>query len=132
MMTQQTRSQLKKKCDRLASLYYRAETPFCEARGLDGVNCGGPLEWAHIFSRVILHIRYEPYNKLILCSGHHRYHTNKPIEWTRFLEKHFADRLAKAEAVRYGYAKLTVADYQAWIEYFQEKGPLPGAGVLAA
>ena len=59
------KANLKAKCDTLASAYYRSETPYCELKGLDAVQCGGGLQWMHIFSRAILHMRYEPYNKLV-------------------------------------------------------------------
>lgn len=109
------KSSLKKKCDTLASKYYRAETPYCELKDKDGVNCGGSLQWAHIFTRGIVHIRYQPYNKLVLCAGHHRYYTSKPIEWVRILEKEFPDRLQLAEENRYKYEKV---DYDYWINHF--------------
>jgi hypothetical protein len=110
-----SKSSLKKKCDTLASKYYRAETPYCELKDKDGVNCGGSLQWAHIFTRGIVHIRYQPYNKLVLCAGHHRYYTSKPIEWVRILEKEFPDRLKLAEENRYKYEKV---DYDYWINHF--------------
>lgn len=111
-----TRGKLKTKCDWLASAYYRAQTPYCEAAGKDSTQCGGGLQWCHLFSRGILHIRYEPYNNLIMCQGHHLLFTYRPIEWTRFLERHFPDKLAEAEANRYKFSKV---DYDAWISHFK-------------
>lgn len=110
------KSVLKKKCDMLASLYYRTLTPICEAEGLDNIRCGGGLQWCHIFSRAIVHMRYEPYNNLIMCSGHHTWYTHNPIEWTRFLEKNFLERLSLAETQRYKYDKT---DYEYWINFFK-------------
>ena len=127
-----TKTKLKEKCDRLASLYYRRETPYCEARGLGAytwkttpegeellyplaIQCSDNLQWAHIYTRAILHIRYEKYNNLILCSGHHIFWTYHPIEWTRFLEAYYPDRLAEAEANRYKFWKV---DYEYWINFF--------------
>lgn len=112
------RTALKKKCDTLASQYYRAKTPYCEAEGLDGIRCGGILQWCHIFGRAILHMRYEPYNNLIMCAGHHSFYTYHPIEWTRFLEKHYPERLTLAEQNRYKQSKV---DYQDFIERFSAK-----------
>src|SRR5664279_1950398 len=96
-----SKTALKNKADILASQYYRALTPHCELSGLDGIQCGGILNWAHIFSRAILHMRYEPYNHLILCQGHHTFYTYHPIEWVRVLEKHYPERLNLASLNRY-------------------------------
>jgi hypothetical protein len=115
-----TKSKLKEKCDLLASAYYRAETPYCELKGLDAIQCGGGLQWMHIFSRSILHMRYEPYNKLVGCQGHHLWYTHNPVEWVRFLEANFPERLAQAEAHRY---KLWKVDYEAWIDHFSKLTP---------
>lgn len=112
-----TTGQLKKKTDELASKYYRAMTPHCELAGADSITCNGVLQWAHIFTRSILHMRYEPYNHLILCAGHHLFYTYHPIEWVRVLERNYPDRLAIAEANRYKYGK---PDYQEWIQKFKD------------
>lgn len=114
-----SRTSLKAKCDKLASLYYREKTPYCEAAGLDDIQCGGGLQWCHIFGRAILHMRYEPFNNLIMCAGHHRWYGLHPIEWTRMLEQHYPERLALAEFNRYKYGgKL---DYEDFIERFSTK-----------
>jgi hypothetical protein len=111
-----TKAALRKKCDTLASRYYRALTPYCELAGLDGIECSGPLAWAHIVSRSVLHMRYEPYNHLILCnSGHHWFYTHNPISWVRVLEKHYPERLQLAEANRDKFAKV---DYLAFLDRF--------------
>jgi hypothetical protein len=109
------RTALKKRCDILASKYYRALTPHCELVGLDGIRCGGPLQWCHITSRSVLHLRYEPYNHLICCAGHHSFYTRQPLDWIRTLEKHFPERLNLVELHRYKFAKV---DYQVWIDRF--------------
>jgi hypothetical protein len=109
------KTSLRNKCDILASRYYRALTPYCELNGLDRIACSGSLSWAHIFTRSIIHMRYEPYNHLILCFAHHKYYTHNPIDWVRILEQHYPERLALAEQNRYMHAKV---DYQAWIERF--------------
>jgi hypothetical protein len=124
-MIKVTRSQLKKRCDALASKYYRQQTPYCEARGLDLIRCGGVLQWCHIFSRSNLRLRYEPYNKLIMCQGHHSWYTHNPIEWTRFLERHFPERVSEAELHRNEYQKI---DYPAWIELFKGRSVPSSSG----
>lgn len=113
-----SKAKLKAKADALASAYYRAETPYCELSGRDQIICNGPLQWMHLYSRAILHMRYEPYNKLIGCAGHHFWYTNHPIEWVRFLEMHFPERLEQAEANRY---KVWKVDYEIWTKHFKER-----------
>lgn len=115
-----TRGKLRTKCDWLASAYYRARTPYCEAKGNDATQCGGGLQWCHLFSRAILHMRYEPFNNLVMCQGHHLFYTHHPIEWTRFLEANFPEKLAMAETVRYEFGKV---NYIEWIEFFQTAKP---------
>lgn len=109
---------LKKKCDLLASAYYRRETPYCELAGKDHVRCGGVTQWMHIISRSNLRLRYEPYNKLIGCQAHHVFYTYNPVQWVRFLEAHFPDRLALAEAHQHEVMKPF--PYQEWIETFSQ------------
>lgn len=133
--THEDKSALMDTADALARRYYKLETPYCEARSIGAypwktdyfedfliepiaISCGGQLEWAHIFTRGVKHLRYEPYNKLILCTQHHRYWTHHPVEWTRMLEAYFPDRLAEAEANRYKFWKT---DYRGWIKYFREQ-----------
>ena len=111
-----SKAKLRIKADTLASQYYRAITPHCEAQGLDSINCGGGLQWCHIFSRSVIHMRYEPYNNLVMCAGHHTWYTHNPIEWTRFLEKNYLERLSLAEAQRYKYDKI---EYEYWINFFK-------------
>lgn len=109
-------SKLKAKADALASAYYRALTPYCQAEAALGMRCGGNLQWCHLFSRAILHMRYEPYNNIIMCQGHHFRFTHNPIEWTRFLEAKFPNKLQEAEANRNKFGK---PDYQEWIDFFK-------------
>lgn len=115
-----SKSQLKRRCDKLASAYYRREWPFCELQGKDTINCGGPLQWMHIVGRANLRLRYEPFNKLIGCAGHHVWYTHNPDAYREILRKWFPDRLAEAEAHRNEYVKI---DYEAWIEHFQASDP---------
>jgi hypothetical protein len=65
-------------------------------------------------------MRYEPYNNLVLCQGHHVFYTFHPVEWVRTLEKHYPERLNLAEANRYKFAKVS---YEHWIEFFQGRLP---------
>jgi hypothetical protein len=110
-----SKTQLKAKCDRLASRYYRALTPYCELAGHDEITCGGGLQWCHIVGRANLRLRYEPFNNLVLCAGHHRWYGLHPLDWIRTLEAEYPERLTLAEQHRHEIVKL---DYDAWIEKF--------------
>lgn len=112
-----TTGQRKKKTDILASKFYRAQTPYCELAGKDFIHCNGNLQWMHIISRNALCIRYEPFNKLVGCTGHHVWYTHNPVDWVRFLEKNFPERLHQAETHRWD---LTKPDYEAWQEKFKQ------------
>jgi hypothetical protein len=112
-----SKTSLRNKCDLLASRYYRALTPYCELAGKDDVACGGPLQWCHIIGRANLRLRYEPYNNLICCAGHHRFYGLHPVEWVRILEKEYPERLTLAEQHRHEVIKV---DYFDWIQRFSE------------
>lgn len=62
-----------------------------------------------------MRLRYEPFNKLIGCAGHHVYYTHNPERFIRTVEKWFPERLAKIELHRNELGKVDVA---AWIERF--------------
>lgn len=109
-------SKLKSKCDKLASAYYRRLTPYCELAGKDHITCSDQIQWMHIVTRANLRLRYEQYNQLVGCRGHHWFYTNNPLDWVRFLERHFPDRLAQCEAHRNEIGK---PDYEALIEKFK-------------
>ena len=110
-----SRTALKAKCDILASRYYRALTPFCELEGRDSIVCGGSLQWCHIIGRANLRLRYEPFNNLVLCAGHHRWYGLHPVDWVRILEREFPERLYLAEFHRHEIVKI---DFQVWIARF--------------
>jgi len=110
-----SKTALKAKADKLASQYYRAQTPYCEMAGLDEHQCAGVLNWAHIIGRANLRLRYEPYNHLILCAGEHLFFTHHPLDWIRALEKHYPERLRLAEQHRH---EIVKCDYQAYIGRF--------------
>lgn len=80
------------KADTAASLFYRARTPFCEAMGKDTKVCKGGLQWCHIKSRGNKRLRYEDYNNLVMCSGHHVYYTKRPSAWEIMVATEYPDR----------------------------------------
>ncbi len=83
---------------------------YCEACGTSKM-----LQCAHIWTRGYKQIAFNLDNALCLCKGHHRYFTDRPIEWESFViymigEKKFAS--LREKAVQY-YKKI---DYEFIIE----------------
>jgi 5-methylcytosine-specific restriction endonuclease McrA len=72
--------------DRLTADYVKAREPMCR-------NCGsmGPLDWAHVFSRRHLSIRWDLANSMALCRTCHTFFTNKPAEWEQWCRDHGID-----------------------------------------
>lgn len=74
---------------------------FCEAAGLDNVRCGGVLQWCHIIGRANKRIRWETYNALCMCQGHHVYYTHRPHEWfLDFIPKNFPVQFEQIQMYR--------------------------------
>ncbi|MGE5626469.1 MAG: hypothetical protein ACM3UK_00075 [Actinomycetes bacterium] len=79
----QTKTSLKKKADILFSQHIRS-LGYCE-------KCGktSNLQCAHIISRSVIHLRYEPKNALCLCAGCHLYWAHKePLAFSEFVYTH--------------------------------------------
>ena len=85
-------STLKRKCDVLFSSIVRSFGR-CQAKGAY-CKCGGMLQCAHLISRWNLRLRWAMPNSLCLCAGHHRYFTNRPLEWVSFLQEHYPTQYA--------------------------------------
>ena len=88
---------LRRKIDRLCSIVVRSCNE-CRACGFvhdDNrvYSCSQRLECAHIFSRGWLNLRHHPANMVSLCNIHHRYFTQNPDEWKRFIEMAYPGRL---------------------------------------
>lgn len=109
------------KADTAASLYYRARTPFCEAEGLDTKICKGGLQWCHIKSRGNLRIRYEPYNHLVMCSGHHVYYTKRPAAWEIMVATEFPERWELINETWLEYCNANVDYFKMYLEYFRKE-----------
>lgn len=112
------KASIQKRCDTLASAYYRRLTPYCQAAGKVNMKCGGPIQWCHILGRGNLRIRYEPYNHLILCAGAHVWFTHHPQEWFEFVQEHYPDKWALAQAHKD--EVLKPFPYVDWIEIFSQ------------
>ena len=93
------RSTLKNKADRLMSLRTR-EAGYCEAHVFDKVKCGGFLQDCHIIGRANMRLRYDPFNHVCMCSGHHVWFTNNPEAWREFIEKEWPDTWKYLQTVR--------------------------------
>ncbi len=63
------------RADKLCGAIVRARGK-CERCGSREV-----LQWAHIFSRKYLSVRWDTRNAMCLCRGCHFYFTVRPIEW---------------------------------------------------
>jgi hypothetical protein len=88
-----TRTSLKKHLDKLFSERVRSRG-YCQAAVLDEINCGGPLQTAHIEGRRCLNLRWEELNALCLCAGHHRWYTDQPIAWATLIQREFPSEWA--------------------------------------
>lgn len=78
-----------KEADRLFSLLIR-HRGHCEAVGKDEIKCGGTLQCAHIIGRANKKLRFDSYNALCLCAGHHYWYTNHPHQWFwNLIPQHF-------------------------------------------
>lgn len=89
---------------------------FCQAKGLDSINCGGMLQWCHIITRSNYRLRHEFYNSLCMCSGHHVYYTNHPWEWREFIEHNFPKHFEFVQAHRNEILKGSVEYYSEIVE----------------
>lgn len=66
--------------DKYFSLLVRSRGE-CEAKGKDGIHCGGPLQCAHIVTRANKRLRYDENAVLCICAGHHRWYTTHNADW---------------------------------------------------
>lgn len=133
-----SKSTLSKKADNLAGEACRARG-YCEARdwarnddkrtqfeawqeeGYSGVlkrnRCSDRLEWAHIKSRSRKNIRWEPWNCVCLCNQCHRFFTQHPDLWTKFIDDY--------DPFRWDYLNKRLMDGdkpnpEYWIQFYKE------------
>lgn len=81
-----TKASLKRRADKLFSEKVRGKG-YCELKGSDKVNCGGVLQCMHIVGRANHNLRWNFYNALCGCAGHHTYYTNHPTEFAILVEE---------------------------------------------
>ena len=111
------KSTLRNKADKLFSIYIRS-FGLCEAMGITNVRCGGSLQCAHITTRGVTALRFDPMNALCLCAGHHRFWTHHPLEWVEFLWKYCPDRLKYVMKHKNDKVKKTEDLYRETIERY--------------
>lgn len=93
----------KAKADVLFSKIIRSQGA-CEAEGYDSKPCSSQLQTAHICSRRYSATRTDLRNAFCLCFAHHRYFTDNPRQFSRFITNTWAQECydlvyAKAQAV---------------------------------
>jgi len=64
----------------------KCENPHCKFQSLNYV-----LQWAHVVSRSYHATRWDADNCLCLCSGCHKYYTDRPVEWEFLIEDMFGE-----------------------------------------
>lgn len=74
----------KAKSDKLFSEIIRSQGE-CEAREWDGIACSRQLQTAHIVTRKRSATRCDLRNAFCLCFAHHRYFTDYPRQFSRFI-----------------------------------------------
>jgi len=74
----------KAKADKLFSEVIRS-VGYCEADGYDDVRCSPQLQCMHIISRRFNATRCDTRNAFSGCAAHHRFFTDHPREFSRFI-----------------------------------------------
>lgn len=80
---------LKAKADKLFSEVIRS-VGYCEAQGHDNVNCSPQLQCMHIISRRFNATRCDTRNAFSGCAAHHRFYTDHPRQFSRFITNTWA------------------------------------------
>lgn len=74
----------KAKADKLFSEIIRS-VGYCEAEGFDDIKCSNQLQTMHIITRKRSATRTDLRNALCGCFAHHRYFTDYPRQFSRFI-----------------------------------------------
>jgi hypothetical protein len=87
--------------DRLFSERVRARGR-CEVKSWHpSIRCNGDLQTMHIISRRYRSIRWTFENALCGCAAHHRFYTDRPLEWRRDCEENGIDYAALSDRALY-------------------------------
>lgn len=79
----------KAKCDKLFSEIIRSLGE-CEAAGYAPGQCSPQLQCMHIISRRFSNTRTDLRNAFCGCAAHHRYYTDQPREFSKFITETWA------------------------------------------
>lgn len=79
----------KAKSDKLFSAIIRSQG-YCEANGKDNISCSAQLQTAHIITRKRSATRTDLRNAFCLCFAHHRFYTDYPRQFSRFITDSWA------------------------------------------
>lgn len=115
-MRKPSRKTLKAKADRLAGAWFR------KSGCARGEGCAGRTEWAHLKSRGRLCIRHSPFNALPLCWKCHKFFTENPDEFYKFVEERFPGRWDFLNArIQEAMDSHEKPDYEHWIEFYSQR-----------
>jgi len=81
----------KAKADKLFSQVIRS-VGYCEADGWDDIKCSPQLQTMHIISRKYNATRCDTRNAISGCAAHHRYFTDHPMRFSRFVTSIWAGK----------------------------------------
>lgn len=82
---------VKNKADKLFSEVIRS-VGYCEADGWDDIKCSAQLQCMHIISRKFNATRCDLRNAFSGCAAHHRYFTDHPRQFSRFITSTWAQK----------------------------------------
>ena len=90
----------KAKADKLFSEIIRSQGE-CEAEGFDNRQCSQQLQTAHLVTRKRSATRTDTRNAFCLCFAHHRWFTDNPRQFSRFItitwaQEHYESVFAKS------------------------------------
>ena len=106
MSRKRTKASIKKNCDKLMGQHIRSRG-YCECcNNRDKAQ----LQWCHIKSRRYLSIRWDELNSLCLCAKCHRWFTDHPDLFTKWIDKLWPDRLDKLNKQFQVIYKMTLED----------------------
>ena len=80
---------VKGRADKLFSEIIRS-TGYCEAQGFNDIKCSPQLHTMHIVSRKYNATRCDTRNAFSGCAAHHRFYTDHPREFSRFITQTWA------------------------------------------
>jgi len=107
---------IKGKLDKLVGNFFRSKP--CDYYLTNPEHkCKGNLEWCHIKTRRYLSTRWLYINAFTLCSKAHRYFTDHPDEFIKWIEQNFPDRL---ETLQKEFNKMPKVD-KMYLEELYEK-----------